>query len=215
MLVDKQSGEIFLYQPIGADFFGDGITGQSMIQALDAIGGKRAIVRINSPGGSVYDGIAIYNALKRYEGGVDVVVDSIAASIASIIALAGEKRTTSKGAMWMIHQAMTFAFGNQTEIGKALAMLEAGDKSLVSIYSEAIKKTPDEIMEMMKAETWFTAEEAVESGLSTDIGGTSEKLPEVAAWFKNAPKALYAKAKSEPPQRARVPVYRHVSPTSY
>ena len=59
MLVDKASGEIFLYQPIGADFFGEGITGESVIQALDLLGGKRATVRINSPGGSVFDGIAI------------------------------------------------------------------------------------------------------------------------------------------------------------
>lgn len=210
MLVDKQSGEIFLYEPIGADFFGDGITGQSVIEALDQLGGKRAIVRINSPGGSVFDGIAIYNALKRYSGGVDVVIDSLAASIASIIALAGETRTSAKGSMWMIHRAMTFAFGNQEEIKKSLAMLETGDKTLISIYGDAMKdKTTAEIESLMSAETWFTAEEALAVGLATKTDGQVKQSPKVAAWFRNAPEALYRVADAS--CKPRVPVYRHVS----
>lgn len=210
MLVDKQSGEIFLYQPIGADFFGEGITGESVILALDQLGGKRATVRINSPGGSVFDGIAIYNALKRYDGGVDVVVDSLAASIASIIALAGETRTSAKGSMWMIHRAMAFAFGNQEEIQKTLAMLEAGDKTIVSIYADTMTgKTPKQIEQLMSAETWFTADEAVAIGLATKTDGESKKPPQAAAWFRNAPQALYAQATTE--AKPRVPVYRHVS----
>lgn len=209
MLVDKASGEIFLYQPIGADFFGEGITGETVIQALDAIGSKRAIVRINSPGGSVFDGIAIYNALKRHPGGVDVIIDSLAASIASIIALAGETRTSAKGSMWMIHRAMTFAFGNQEEIKKALAMLETGDKTLVGLYADAMKKDPAEIESMMSAETWFTAEEAVAIGLATKTDGVAKQAPAAAAWFKNAPQAFYSLANSN--IKPRVPAYRHVS----
>lgn len=209
MLVDKQSGELFLYQPIGADFFGEGLTGETVIQALDSLGGKRAIVRINSPGGSVFDGIAIYNALKRHPGGVDVVIDSLAASIASVIALAGETRTSAKGSMWMIHRAMTFAFGNQEDINKALAMLVTGDKTLVGIYADAMKKTPAEIEALMSAETWFTAEEAVGIGLATATEGKATKAPKAAAWFRNAPQALYNQADNE--VKPRVPVYRHVS----
>lgn len=209
MLVDKASGEIFLYQPIGADFFGEGITGETVIQALDAIGSKRAIVRINSPGGSVFDGIAIYNALKRHPGGVDVIIDSLAASIASIIALAGETRTSAKGSMWMIHRAMTFAFGNQEEVKKALAMLETGDKTLVGIYADAMKKSHAEIESMMSAETWFTAEEAVSIGLATKTDGVAKHPPTAAAWFKNAPQALYSLADSQ--VKPKIPVYRHIS----
>lgn len=211
MLVDKQSGEIFLYQPIGADFFGEGITGDSVIQALDTLAGKRAIVRINSPGGSMWDGIAIYNALRRYPGGVDVIIDSVAASIASIIALAGETRTSAKGSMWMIHRAMSFAFGNQEEVRKTLAMLETGDKTLVNIYSEVMKdKNASEIESMMSAETWFTADEAVAIGLATKTDGASKQPPAAAAWFKNAPQSLYQMAASQ--VKPRVPVYRHVVP---
>lgn len=209
MLVDRQSGEIFLYQPIGADFFGEGITGETVIQALDQLGGKRAIVRINSPGGSVWEGVAIYNALRRYPGGVDVVIDSVAASIASVIALAGETRTSAKGSMWMIHRAMTFAFGNQEEVRKALAMLETGDKTIISIYSDAMKsKTPDEISALMSAETWFTADEAVAIGLATKTDGEAKQPPQAAAWFKNAPQAFYSLANSQ--VKPKIPVYRHV-----
>lgn len=209
MLVDKQSGELFLYSPIGADYFGDGITAEGVIEALDSLGGKRAVVRINSPGGDVFTGIAIYNALRRYAGGVDIVIDSLCASIASVIALASESRTSAKGSMWMIHRAMTFAWGNQEEIGKTLAMLQTGDKTMTGIYSQATGKPEDEIDRLMSAETWFTAEEAVEIGLATKTDGVAKEKPNVAAWFNNAPQSLYfgADAKVQP----KVPVYRHVS----
>lgn len=191
MLVDKQSGEIFLYGPIGSDFFGEGITAELVLQALDSIGGKRAVVRINSVGGSVFDGIAIHNALARYSGGVDVIVDSLAASIASVIALAGETRTTASGGLWMIHRAMTFAYGNYEEITKSLNMLEAGDKAIVEIYQKATGKTSDELLSLMSAETWFTAEESKDIGFSTATSKESATKPAVANWFRNAPKAIY------------------------
>jgi ATP-dependent protease ClpP protease subunit len=205
MLVDKQSGELFLYGPIGADFFGDGITDEAVIVALDSLGGKRAKVRINSVGGDVFTGISIFNALRRYSGGVDVIIDALAASAASIIALAGETRTSAKGSMWMIHEAMSFAFGNKSEVRKTLAMLEAGDKTLVSIYKDAIKKTEDEIESLMMAETWFTAEESLEVGLSTKIEGESKQPPAVANWFRNAPQAMYNTT------GITIPKYRYVS----
>lgn len=211
MLVDPKSGELFLYGPIGADFFGEGISADLFIEALDSLGGKRAKLRINSVGGSVFEGIAIYNAAKRYAGGVDVVIDSLAASIASIIALAGETRTSSKGSMWMIHRAMTFTFGNQEELQKALNMLETGDKTLVGIYSDAMSKSVDEIEALMSAETWFTAEEALEVGLATAIEGKSKKPPQAAAWFRHAPQALYQQAAIASEVRPNVPIYRKVS----
>lgn len=191
MLVDKKTGELFLYGPIGADFFGEGLTAEVVIQALDAMGGKRVTARINSVGGSVFDGIAIYNALKRYKGGVDVVVDSLAASIASVIALAGETRTTASGGLWMIHRAMTFAFGNLEDMQKAMNALEAGDKAIIEIYREASGKTADELLSLMSAETWFTAEESKAIGFSTATSKEAATKPAVANWFKNAPTAMY------------------------
>lgn len=195
MLVDKQSGEIFIYDAIGADFFGEGITAENVILALDSLGGKRAKVRINSPGGDAFQGIAIYNTLKNYKGGVDVYIDALAASAASVVAMAGETRTTSTGAMWMIHRAMSFAFGNAEDFQKTLNMLNAGDKSIIAIYKTVLNKTEEEIAAMMSAETWFTEAEAVSIGLSTATEGAAKETPKVANWFKNAPKAIYNTAK--------------------
>lgn len=200
MLVDKKTGEIFLYGPIGADFFGDGLTAEVVIQALDMMGGKRVTARINSVGGSVFDGIAIYNALKRYSGGVDVVVDSLAASIASVIALAGETRTTASGGLWMIHRAMAFAFGNVEDVQKTLNMLEAGDKAIVDIYREATGKTSEELLSMMSAETWFSAEESLAIGFSTATSKEVADKPAVANWFRNAPQAVYKTTEQTKPK---------------
>lgn len=195
--VNAKAGEIFIYDTIGQDWFGGGITAQSVIDALEELGGKRATVRINSPGGVADEGIAIYNALKRYEGGVDTVVDSIAASAASVIALAGESRITSSGARWMIHRAMTIGIGNANEMRKTADVLDTYDKSLVEIYSAYLNKSEDEILDLLSAETWYRADEAVAAGLSTGTGSASDAEPMVASWFKNAPAALLNKPKAE------------------
>lgn len=189
MLVNRDTGEIFVYGPIGDSLWEEGITDKLFLQALDALGGKRATVRINSPGGVADQGIAIYNILKRYSGGVDTVVDSIAASAASVIALAGEKRTTSAGGKWMIHQALMLAVGNSNDMRKAADMLDIYDASIVEIYSQYITSGID-IKQAMAEETWYSAESAVASGLSTGKGEPSTQEPAVANWYKNAPSAV-------------------------
>ena len=93
---DAELGEMRIYDEIGPAWWGL-IDADTVIDALAKIEGKHATVRLNAPGGSVDEGIAIYNALKRYKGGVDTVVDSVAASAASVIALAGQSRTTAAG----------------------------------------------------------------------------------------------------------------------
>lgn len=188
--VVAKTGEIFIYDTIGADWFGGGITAKAIVEALEELGGKRAIVRINSPGGVADEGIAIYNALKRYKGGVDTVVDALAASAASVIALAGESRTTSSGGRWMIHRALALSVGNSVEMRKTADILDTYDRSLVEIYSGPLGKTEDEILDLMTAETWYTADEAIAAGLSNGKGGSTEAKAMVANWFKNPPQAM-------------------------
>jgi ATP-dependent Clp protease protease subunit len=196
--VNAKAGEIYIYDTIGADWFGGGITAQSVINALDEVGAKtRVTVRINSPGGVADEGIAIYNALKRHEGGVDTVVDSLAASAASIIALAGENRATAKGGRWMIHRALTFAIGNANDMTKAAEILTTYDESLVSIYKDYMDADEDEIMQLLTAETWYTADAAIEAGLSTGKAEETDAEPMVASWFRNAPAALLNKPKAQ------------------
>lgn len=188
--------ELLIYDTIGADWFGGGITAQSVIGQLERFKGKRVTVRINSPGGVADEGIAIYNALKRHDGGVDTVVDSIAASAASIIALAGESRTTSSGGRWMIHRAMGLSIGNANDMSKTAEVLTKYDESLVEIYKEYMADDID-IMQLLTDETWYTADEAIAAGLSTGRSElANDAVPVAAAWFKHPPQALFSKPKA-------------------
>jgi ATP-dependent protease ClpP protease subunit len=194
LVVNAAKAEILLYDVIGAGWFDDGITAKSVIEALAPLTGNRVTVRINSPGGVVDEGIAIYNALKRHEGGVDTVVDSLAASIASIIALAGESRTTSAGSRWMIHRASTIGIGNANDFRKLADVLAKHDDSLLEIYATHLDKPREEIETMLDAETWFTSDEAVAAGLATSKAGDAVEKPTNWAWFRNPPKDLVASA---------------------
>lgn len=197
--VNAKTGELYIYDTIGQDWLGGGITASSVMAALEEIGQEtRVTVRINSPGGVADEGIAIYNALKRHPGGVDTVVDSLAASAASVIALAGEHRLTAKGGRWMIHRALTFAVGNANDMRKAVEILETYDKSIVEIYKEYMDGSDEEILDLMTAETWYTTDTAIEAGLSTGKSeSTNDAEPMVAAWFRNPPEALLNKPKAE------------------
>jgi ATP-dependent protease ClpP protease subunit len=185
---EESKGEIYIYDTIGQDWFGEGITAKSVIDALGTISGH-AHVRINSPGGVADEGIAIYNALKRHPAGVTTYVDSLAASAASIVALAGSKRVISKGGRFMIHRAMTIAMGNANDLDQVANMLKSYDKSLVEIYSEYIKdKTPAQIMNMMDDETWFNVQDSIDAGLATDSGeDVPDAQPTIASWFRKPP----------------------------
>lgn len=196
MLIDRETKEIYVYGPIGGSFWEDGITSELMIAALGEFAGERVTVRINSPGGVADEGIAIYNALKRHKGGVDTVVDAVAASAASIIALAGESRTTAKGGKWMIHRALTFAIGNYSEMLKVANTLKKYDESLIEIYGEHMSVDAAEIESLMDAETWYTGAEAIAAGLGTADGLELAEQPEpaVASWYKHAPDAVAASA---------------------
>lgn len=190
---DPQEGIMTLNGVIGEDWYGGGITSAMVQQASDEMRGKTIQVRINSVGGVADEGIAIYNILRRHPGGVHTVVESLAASAASVIALAGNKRTTLKGGRWMIHKALTVAVGNSDDMLKVADMLSTYDRSLVDIYSGSMsEKDPKAIMRMMKDETWFTGSEAVAAGLSTDYDEDeqSDEMPMNAAWFTNAPQDL-------------------------
>lgn len=192
--VNAKTGELFIYDVIGQDWFGEGITARSVSDALDQLGGKRASVRINSPGGVADEGIAIYNALKRYKGGVDTHNDALAASAASIVFLAGENRTASTGSRVMIHRALTIDIGNATQFRKTADTLETYDRSLVEIYSQYMDKSSDEIMSLLDAETWYTATEALDAKLATATDAKTGEKAAMAAWFKSPPVDLVENA---------------------
>lgn len=185
-------GEIFIYEEIGAGWYG-GITAKSFSETMKDLGKVSALdIYINSPGGSVFDGIAIYNQIKRFDGEKVVHIDGIAASIASVIAMAGDKINIAANGMVMIHDPWSVAFGTADEMRKMADSLDKVRDTILDTYIIATGGDRAEISDLMAAETWLSADEAVEKGFAT--AKTEEKALKaefaMLAKFQNAPPTL-------------------------
>lgn len=163
----NETNEIILSGVVGDGWGDDPITKGGVRKALKSFGDGPITVRINSPGGAADEGIDIFNILRDYPGEVTTINDSLAASAASVIFLAGSKRLMNAGSRVMIHRAMSIAFGNQEEIRKTLQALESYDASLLDIYSQYLTDDKATIEAMLSAETWFGVDEAIAAGLAT------------------------------------------------
>lgn len=180
--------EIVLYAGIGQDYWGDG----SMISAKQFSDELKALpktvneltVRINSPGGDVFDGVTIYNRLKQFNGTVNVIIDGLAASIASIIALAGDTITIGEGALFMVHLPWTFAYGNRMELDNVVSRLMDVEEQMIGIYSKRSGLDRSEVKALLEAETWMDADQAIEKGFVDSK--VEESMPIAASVFKNA-----------------------------
>lgn len=167
---DGNVTEIDLYDEVG--FYG--VNAKSFRSALKDAGDVK--LRINSPGGDVFDGIAIYNDLLAHDGNVTVEIVGLAASIASIIAMAGDTIAIADNAMMMIHNAWTIAVGNKEAFTAAAETLGKIDSALALTYASR-KGTPGvrAIKQMMDAETWMNGKEAVASGFATELLKPADK----------------------------------------
>lgn len=163
----NETNEIILSGVVGDGWGDDPITKGGVRKALKSFGDGPITVRINSPGGAADEGIDIFNILRDYPGEVTTINDSLAASAASVIFLAGSKRLMNDGSRVMIHRAMSIAFGNQEEIRKTLQALESYDASLLDIYSQYLSEDKAAIEAMLSAETWFNVDEAIAAGIAT------------------------------------------------
>jgi len=188
--------EIDLYDEIGYW----GVTAGMMRQRLRGAGDVR--LRIHSPGGDVYDGIAIYNDLVEHDGKIYVEIPGIAASAASIIAMAGDTITMSPSAYLMIHNVWSLVIGDRHDLIDAAHVMEQLDGSLADVYTARGTSSREECAQMMDAETFLTADDAIDIGLADNV---STALPEPEARFdlsafKNAPKkwSIEAGEKVEP-----------------
>ena len=157
-------------------WFGDEVTPGLFREELNA-GEGDVTVWINSPGGDVFAAAQIYNMLMEYPGNVDVRIDGIAASAASVIAMAGNRVSMSPVAMMMIHNPMTVAMGDKKVMQQAIDMLDEIKESIINAYELKTGQTRTKIAHMMDAETWFNAKKAVELGFADDIlyTGDSDK----------------------------------------
>lgn len=180
--------EIAIYDEIGAW----GIRAKDFREALLALGPVSEImVSINSPGGSVFDGNAIHNMLKRHKARVVVTVDGIAASIASVIAMAGDEIVMPENAMMMIHDPSSFVGGNSRDLRKEAEALDKIKPSLIASYRAKSGLDDDEIAELMAKETWLTAEDALAFGFADTIGDAVEITAKFdLSKFRNAPDGL-------------------------
>jgi len=166
--ISNKSGEvpeIFIYDEIG----GWGIWASELIAQLAAIDAPRIKVRIFSPGGFVDEGVAIFNALRKHDAAIDVEIDSLAASIASVVAMAGDTITIAENARMMIHDPWGAAIGTAEDMRKSADVMDIYRDSIVSTYAARTGLPRAEIEDLMAAETWFTAEAAVEKGLADSI----------------------------------------------
>ena len=162
--------EILIYDVIGQSWWEESVTAKQFVKDLKAIGAKKdVVVRINSPGGNVFDGNAIFNALKNHKGKVDVVVDGMALSMASIIAMAGDTITMSDNAIMMIHNPSGLAVGDANAMRTYADLLDKIKSPMVDAYVARSGKQADEIAALMDAETWFNAEEAKAFGFADAI----------------------------------------------
>lgn len=180
---EADTTEVFLYESIGGWF---GVDASQFVAELNAITTPNIKMRINSPGGSVFDSIAIYNALVAHPSYIHVCVDSLAASGASIIAMGGDRVTMMVGSQLMIHDAAGVEMGDARMMREMADFLDAQSQNIASIYAHHMGGDVNDVRDMMLAETWMFAEEAVTLGFATDVyvkedtgstGGPTEGVP--------------------------------------
>lgn len=164
--------DIYIYDQIG-DYWGDSYSAKDLLEDIKAESFNKINLYINSPGGDVFDGVAIYNILQRVKSDknikVDVHIDGMAASIASIIAMVGDKIYMPANSMIMIHNPWTYTAGNAIELRKTAEELDKICDSMKAIYLKRFNQTDEKLTELLDSETWLTADEALEYGLCDEV----------------------------------------------
>lgn len=180
---EETVAEVFIYDEIGGSL---GVSADEFVKDLSAIDADRINVRINSPGGSVFDSIAIYNALVQHPATITTFVDALAASGASIVAMGGDECVMMIGSQLMIHDALGLEMGNAADMREMAKFLDHQSNNIASIYAAKAGGEPDEWRKLMLAETWMLAGEAVDMGLANRV-------------YKPEPKTETPDAENTPP----------------
>lgn len=190
----KDSADIYIYDPIGGGLFSEGVTAKQFVKDLNALSNVKNInLHINSPGGSVFEALAIYNALKEHPANVITNIDGIAASAATFIALAGDTIVMAENAMFMIHNPWSMTAGDAEDLRKEADVLDKLRDSMVGIYMGRFGGTEEELSAALDAETWYSAEEAMNAGFIDVIKNESKAAASLdlnsflAYGYKNAP----------------------------
>lgn len=170
--------ELLIYGVIeSTSFWGDEVTPKEVNDMLKAIGDNVAeiTVRINSPGGDVFAGMAIHSMLKRHPAKITAYVDGLAASIASVIPLAADKIVMPKGSMMMIHRPMgSIRLSRSEALRQRADLLDKIESEMTDLYSAKSGLTAEQLKPLLEAETWYTADEAKAAGLADEVEGELE-----------------------------------------
>lgn len=191
---EPKSAEVLIYGDIGESWWGETVSAKDFVREVSALDVDELVVRINSVGGSVMDGIAIYNALKRHKATVKTINDGLAASIASLILMAGDEVEMAENALMMIHAPWGYAAGNAVDMREFADLLDTWAEAMATSYANKTGKDKSEILALLTdgVDHWYTAEQAMESGF---VDATAPALA-LAASIDRA--AIAARFKSMP-----------------
>ena len=202
-----KSGSIYVYDVIGSSMWADGISPKDIVEALEQLkseGAQSLDVYLNSPGGSAYDGFAIYSAIRRFSGVKRAHVDGIAASAASVVAMACDRIGMSSVAQFMIHNAAGVCIGEARDMRKEAEQLDKIGESAITAYARKTGLTPEKLKALCDEETWLTASDAKTLGFCDEVyeaepDEDEEEIPEESS---RAAMALFARYKRAPPEAA-------------
>lgn len=206
---DNQA-EIYIYEPIGEPgYFDAGVTATAFRQDLTDLGKVSKITcHINSPGGSVFDGLTIYNLLAAHPAKVTMCIDGLAASIASVIAMAGDDIEIADNATMMIHDAWGMCMGNAVEMRKQADVLQAQSENIANIYVKRSNTKLATIRDLMEKETWLLSEDCVKYGLADRVVNNMKPMACVfnnkKFQYRNVPKAIIEAAKLDPERNRKL-----------
>lgn len=193
----QNKGEIYIYGDIVSSKWDEtDVTAVDFKNELNQLGDVSEIdVHINSAGGNVFEGHAIYNMLKMHKAKVNIYVDALAASIASVIAMSGDTIFMHKNSFMMIHNSWIMTLGNSKDLRQTANLLDKTDQSSNNAYlDKATNLSEEELKQLLEAETWLTADEALEKGLADEILGASEIAASISKdsyqMFKHVPENI-------------------------
>ncbi len=194
----KGEAELFIYDAIGGSFWDEGVGADDFVRELRGLDASHIHLRINSPGGVVSDAVAIRTALIEHPATITTHVDGIAASAASWVGLAAESVVMAKGSRMMIHDPISFAWGNRHDLRKEAEVLDGFADDIANMYAERAGGSRQEWLDRMREETWYSDRQAVDAGLADEVAGdppaenTFDRA--ILALFRNTPAELLAPA---------------------
>jgi ATP-dependent Clp protease, protease subunit len=195
--------EVFVYGDIGGWF--DGVSAEDFAREIGALDVGTINIRLNSPGGLVFDGIAIYNAIASHKANIIVHIEGVAASIASVIAMAGDEIRIGEAATVMIHKPWSIVMGDAESMRKEAEVLDTLEGGILDIYAARTGKSLDELKTMVAAETWLRGQDAVDAGFA-DVMVPAKKKEKPAksallALYNNTPADLKSAVTEDPKVR--------------